>query len=75
MALPFIMLFLSLPYESQSTLAAEATYKKEKAEIRTLINDLNKYSNEHDIENIKNYYSKDYKSYDGFNYDAFFFFF
>lgn len=72
LALPFIMLFLSLPYESQSTLAAEATYKKEKAEIRTLINDLNKYSNEHDIENIKNYYSKDYKSYDGFNYDAFF---
>ncbi len=71
LALPFIMLFLSAALDSQSAFGAEKTYIKEKSEIRTLINDLNKYSNEHDIEGIKSYYSKDYKSYDGFNYDAF----
>jgi len=46
--------------------------KSDKQQIRELVNNLNKYSNEHNKEAIKEYYSKDYMSYDGFDYDAFF---
>lgn len=44
----------------------------DKTQIRQLLNDLNKYSNTHNIDAIKKFYSKDYISFDGFNYDAFF---
>lgn len=54
-----------------STLNVQAKVS-DKAQIKNLLNDLNKYSNTHDIEGIKKYYSKDYISFDGFNYDAFF---
>lgn len=56
-------------YNTQNILGREKT---DKAQIRELFNNLNKYSNEHNAEAIKAFYSKDYISYDGFDYDAFF---
>lgn len=46
--------------------------KTDKAQIRELFKNLNKYSNEHNADAIKKFYSKDYISYDGFDYNAFF---
>lgn len=48
------------------------TNDTDKAQIKSLLGSINKYSNEHNIDKLKPYYSKDYLSYDGFNYDAFF---
>lgn len=56
-------------YSTQNILGREKT---DKAQIKELFENLNKYSNEHNAEAIKAFYSKDYISYDGFNYDAFF---
>ena len=56
-------------YREQNLLGREKT---DKAQIRELFSNLNKYSNEHNTEAIKKFYSKDYISYDGFNFDAFF---
>ena len=46
--------------------------KSDKAQIKELLNNLNKYSNEHNIAALKEFYAKDYISYDGFNHSAFF---
>ncbi len=56
-------------YNPQNILGQEKT---DKAQIKELFYNLNKYSNEHNTEAIKAFYSKDYISYDGFNFDAFF---
>lgn len=45
--------------------------KSDRAQIKSLLNNLNKYSNAHDSDKIKEFYSKDYQSYDGFNLNAF----
>jgi len=45
--------------------------KSDKAQIRSLLSNLNKYSNSHDADKIKEFYSKEYQSYDGFDLDAF----
>ena len=45
--------------------------KSDKAQIKELLNNLNKYSNEHNIAALKEFYAKDYISYDGFNHSAF----
>lgn len=56
-------------YSEQNALGRQ---KADKAQIKELFYNLGKYSNEHNIEAVKKFYSKDYISYDGFNYDAFF---
>lgn len=45
--------------------------KTDKLQIRELLYNLNKYSNAHDTNKIKEFYSKDYISYDGFDRNAF----
>ncbi len=45
--------------------------KSDKAQIKELFSNLNKYSNAHDTDKIKEFYSKDYISYDGFNLNTF----
>jgi len=58
-----------ITYDTQNLLGKE---KSDRAQIKELFYNLNKYSNEHNIEAIKTFYSKDYLGYDGFNFDAFF---
>jgi len=55
-------------YTSKNLLNKEKT---DKTKIKELIYNLNKYSNTHNTDKIKQFYSKDYISYDGFNRDAF----
>ncbi len=55
-----------------SALNCYAAIDTDKMQIKTILNNINKYSNEHNIDKLKPYYSKDYLSYDGFDYDAFF---
>lgn len=64
----FIMLTLFII----SSLGAYAVPSSETMEIRSTLYNLNKASNEHNINAIKNFYSKDYVSYDGFDYEGFF---
>ncbi len=45
--------------------------KDDKTQIKDLLYNLNKYSNTHEIDKIKQFYSKDYISYDGFDLDAY----
>lgn len=44
---------------------------REISEIKKLLKDLTKYSNEHDVKNIISLYDKSYRSFDGFDYDTF----
>ncbi len=55
-------------YSIKNTLNKEKT---DRAQIKELLYNLNEYSNTHDTDKIKKFYSKDYISYDGFNRDAF----
>lgn len=65
-------LFITFAFFILSALSAFSMPSSDILEIRTFLHNLNKYSNEHNIEAIKEFYSKDYVSYDGFNYDGFF---
>jgi len=44
----------------------------EKASVKEFLNKLEEASNSHDLESLKTYYSKDFRSMDGFGYDTFF---
>lgn len=56
-------------YKDKNIVGIERT---EKGKIRSLLKNLNKYSNSHNVEAIKSFYSKDYENADGFNHEAFF---
>lgn len=45
--------------------------KSDEAQIRDILRNLTKYSNEHDVEKIISLYDKSYRSFDGFEYDTF----
>ena len=45
--------------------------KSDEAQIRDILKNLTKYSNEHDVEKIISLYDKSYRSFDGFEYDTF----
>lgn len=65
-------LFITLALLIFSSLGAYSMPSGETVEIRSMLNNLNKASNSHDIDSIKGFYSKDYVSYDGFDYEGFF---
>lgn len=44
----------------------------QKLQIRKTLRSLNHYANKHDLDKVKTFYSKSFKSGDGFNYDDFF---
>ncbi len=53
-------------------LTARGVDAREVKQIKEFLADLNKYSNAHDIKNLKTLYSKDFLNTDGFDYTTFF---
>lgn len=69
----FILLFAFLISSSCNPAGASLDFssRAERLEIKRTLTELEKYSNEHNQDKIKTFYSKDYISHDGFDYNTF----